>query len=78
MTEPSRALEVAAFRGRNEAGLFWLCCKLRDRGLGQDETETVLETFAAQVGGENTKGEHEAYGRVEYMASLRSAYRRVK
>ena len=70
----SRALEVAAFRGRNEAG-FWLCCKLRDRGLGLEEAETVLELFAAQVGGENTKGEHEAYGRAKYMASLRSAYR---
>ena len=73
----SRALEVAQYRGRNEAG-FWLCCKLRDRGLSQDQAEEVLETFAAQVGGENTKGQHEIYGRAEYIASLRSAYRRVK
>ena len=72
-----RALEVAQYRGRNEAG-FWLCCKLRDRGLSQDQAEGVLELFAAQVGGENTKGQHETYGRAEYRASLRSAYGRVK
>jgi hypothetical protein len=62
------ALERARPGTRNVTG-YWLACRLRDAGLSQEEAETILLHYAAQV----PAGDH-PYTAREALASLRSAY----
>lgn len=62
------ALERALPGTRNVTG-YWLACRLRDAGVGQEAAEAILLRYAAQV----PMGDHPYQAR-EALASLRSAY----
>jgi hypothetical protein len=71
----SKALEVAASQGRNNAGM-WLACQLRDDGVDISTAEAALASYAARTSETNTKGQREAYTEQEALATVRSAYGR--
>lgn len=71
-----RAQNLAASRGRNDAG-FWLACQLRDNDFSQDEALEVGPSWLSLLPGTNTKGAREAYVLAHFEASVRSAYRKV-
>jgi Bifunctional DNA primase/polymerase, N-terminal len=71
----TKALEIAAENGRNNAG-FWLACQLRDNGYGIAEAEVAAREYRSRVAPTNTKGQIEPYTESELTASLSEAYSR--
>lgn len=67
-----QALSFAAM-GRNDAG-FGLACQLRDNGYSQSEARQIMESYAQQVPGTDTKGKVDPYTRDEAYRTLQSAY----
>ena len=61
-----RALSIAAEGGRNSVA-FWAACRLRERGIGRGEAESMLLPAATAAG----------LDRAEVRATLASAWRRL-
>ena len=66
-----QAVQRAKPGNRNETGL-WLACQLRDNGITQAESVSVMREYATQV----TNLSSEAYTEDEALASLQQAFTR--